>query len=177
MHTSGRQHTLASRSLATESLSHRCGDQANKWTKVVYNFKEILAKVTTTCILIMCASHTTFNIAVASRGFRHAGPSIWNSLLLTLGLWTLALPSNPISKLTCCVLRAFLTTNNSIHAHLIHIFMLILALKLFYITLHSYHMLHTYVLCTLWRCFILKNPTVDLLFCASQIITSGLFHV
>jgi len=36
-------------------------------------------------------------------------------------------PSNPISKLTCSVLQAFLAPNNSIHALLIHI----LAPKLF----------------------------------------------
>jgi hypothetical protein len=57
--------------------------------------------------------------------------------LLILDLSTLTLPSNPISKLTCCVLRAFLAPNNSIHALLIRISMSILALKFSYITKHS----------------------------------------
>jgi len=54
--------------------------------------------------------------------------------LLILDLSTPTPPSNPISKLTCFVLQAFLAPNNTIHALLIHICMLILAPKLFYIT-------------------------------------------
>jgi len=59
-------------------------------------------------------------IALASRGFRHTGPSIWNYLLI-LDLSTPTPPSNPISKLTCSVLQAFLVPNNTIHVLLIHI--------------------------------------------------------
>jgi len=72
---------------------------------------------------------------LASCGFQLTGPSIWNSLLV-LDLSTPTPPSNPISKLTRSVLQAFLAPNNTIHALLIHIYMLILAPKLFYITLH-----------------------------------------
>jgi len=53
--------------------------------------------------------------------------------LLILELSTPTPPSNPISKLFCSVLQAFLAPNNTIHALLIHIYMLILAPKLFYI--------------------------------------------
>ena len=53
------------------------------------------------------------NIALASRGFRHAGPSIWNSKS------TFTLPSNPISKLTSSLQQAFLSPDNSICALLI----------------------------------------------------------
>jgi len=55
--------------------------------------------------------------------------------LLILDLSTPTPPSDPISKLTCSVLQAFLACNNTNHALLIHIYMLILAPKLFYITL------------------------------------------
>jgi len=60
--------------------------------------------------------------------------------LLILDLSTPTLPSSPISKLISSVLQAFLAPNNSIHALLIHIYMLILAPKLFYILslLHPY---------------------------------------
>jgi len=56
--------------------------------------------------------------------------------LLILDLSTPTPPSNPISKLTGYVLQAFLAPNNTIHALLIHIYMFILAPKLFCITLH-----------------------------------------
>jgi len=55
--------------------------------------------------------------------------------LLILNLSTPTPPSNPISKLTCSVPQAFLAPNNSIRKLLIHIYMLILAPKYFYITL------------------------------------------
>jgi len=57
-----------------------------------------------------------------------------NPSLLILDLSTPP-PSNPISKFTCCVWQTFLAPNNSIRALLIHIYMLILAPKLFYNTL------------------------------------------
>jgi len=57
--------------------------------------------------------------------------------LLILDLLTLTPPLIPISKLTCSVLQAFLAFNNTIHALLIHTCMLILAPKLFYITLQD----------------------------------------
>jgi len=78
---------------------------------------------------------TKYDCGWASRGFWHAGPSIWNSLPPHLRSTP---PSNPISKLTCSVLQAFLAPNNSIHALLIHIYMLILAPKLVYITLQLF---------------------------------------
>jgi len=58
--------------------------------------------------------------------------------LLILDLSTPTPPSNPISKLTCSVLQAFLAPNNTIHALLIHICMLILAPNLFNITLQHF---------------------------------------
>jgi len=68
--------------------------------------------------------------------FSMLAPLIGTASLLILDLSTPKPPSNPISKLTRSVLQAFLAPNNSIHALLIHIYMLILAPKLFYITLH-----------------------------------------
>jgi len=59
--------------------------------------------------------------------------------LLILDLWTPISPSNPVSKLTCSVLQAFLAPNNSIRKLLIHIYMLILAPKYFYITAVGQH--------------------------------------
>jgi len=41
-------------------------------------------------------------------------------------------PSNPISKLACSVLQAFMAPNNTIHALPIHICLLILAPTLLY---------------------------------------------
>ena len=51
-------------------------------------------------------------------------------------LSTFSLLSNQILKLTCSLLRAFLAPDNSIHALLIHIFMLTLALTSVLIALH-----------------------------------------
>ena len=62
------------------------------------------------------------NITLASRGFRHAGPSIWNSLPPHLRSIDTSLPSNPISKLTFSLLKAFLAPNNFIRAILIQHF-------------------------------------------------------
>jgi len=77
-------------------------------------------------------SQPRVKIALASRGFRHAGPSIWNSLpphLKYINTYT-AFISNLKTHLFCSA------PDNSIHALLIHIYMLILAPKLFFITLH-----------------------------------------
>jgi len=82
-------------------------------------------------------SQPRVKIVLAFRGFRHVGlaPLLGTPSLLILDLSTPTPPSNPISELTCSVLKAFLAPNNSIHALLIHINMLIyLAPKLFYIT-------------------------------------------
>jgi hypothetical protein len=81
-------------------------------------------------------SQPRINIAHASRGFGMMAPLSGVPSLLILDLSTRTLPSNPISLLTYSVLQAFLATNNSIHALRIHIFMLILALKLVEITLN-----------------------------------------
>ena len=88
----------------------------------------LLHTYTPTCQLrsasLNLLSQPRVNIALASRGFRHA----WNLLILDLS--TLTLPSNPISKLTCSVLWAFLAPNNSIHALLIRIFMSIFSVEI-----------------------------------------------
>jgi len=74
-------------------------------------------------------------IALASRGFRHAGPSIWNSLpphLRSFDTYT-AFKSNLKTDLFCSA--SISAPNNSIHVLLIHIYVLILAPKLLYLTL------------------------------------------
>jgi len=68
--------------------------------------------------------------------FSMLAPLFGTPSLLVLDLSTSTPPSNQISKLSCSVLQAFLAPNSTIHALLIHICMLILAPKLFYITLH-----------------------------------------
>jgi len=75
-------------------------------------------------------------IALAFRGFRHTGHSIWNFLpphLRSINTYT-AFKSNLKTHLFCSA--RLLAPNNTIHVLLIHIYMLILAPKLFYITLY-----------------------------------------
>jgi len=77
-------------------------------------------------------------ITLAFRGFRHTGPSIWNSL--PPHPRSIDMPSNPISKQNSHVLfckHFWPAPNNTILALLIHIYMLILAPKLVYITLRN----------------------------------------
>jgi len=105
-------------------------------TTLALNTCHLYYILTLCCAALNLLSKSCINIALAARCFRHAGPSLWNSLshhLRSIDSYTVFKFN---IKLTFSLVQAFLAPNNYIHALLIrHSHVDFCVLKCYYVML------------------------------------------